>query len=265
MKCVVINLADQTARWAAMAAQFAGWPFPVTRFDAISGVRMSAAEIGALYSPSRNRRQYHQPLAPGEIGCYASHVAVWRALLDSDEPCVAVFEDDITLHHELREVLRAVKTLGANWGMLKLIGRFKEHVSQDQPWIPGHRLIRYRRIPSCYSAYIISRHGAEQLLSAHVPFGRPADIDMRYWWESGCQVIGVQPYPVSHSAYNSHSTIGDRSSAWNFSVKLRRLLLQVDYILRNWQANRSGARSLQPLGTVILAGILAQSVKAAFG
>lgn len=241
MKCVVINLADQTARWEAMAAQFTDWPFPVTRFDATSGLRMNEAEIGALYSPSRNRRQYHQPLARGEIACYASHVAVWRSLLDSDEPCVAVFEDDITLHQEMRAVLGAVKTLGADWGLLKLIGRSKEKIAQAQPWIPGHRLIGYRRVPSLCSAYIINREGAGQLLSAHVPFGRPADIDMRYWWESGCQVIGVQPYPVSLSGFSHRSTIGDRSGSGSFAVKLRRLFLLTDYLFKNSQANRRRA------------------------
>jgi glycosyl transferase family 25 len=258
MKCVVINLPDSTARWEAMADQLAGWPFPVTRFEAIDGLRLNAAEVAALYSPSRNRRQYPQPLTPGEIGCYASHLAIWRAFLASDEPCRAVFEDDLTLHPELIAVLRAVNTLAVNWGMLKLIGRSKEKIARSQPWIPGHCLIRYRRVPIFSSAYVISRRGAQQLLSAHVPFGRPGDIDMRYWWESGCSIIGVQPYPVTLSAFSDHPTIAGRSGAWSFSVKLRRMFLKTDYNLRNWRANRRLARTRQPLGPTFLAGTLTE-------
>lgn len=258
MKCVVINLPNSTDRWEAIAAQLAGWPFPVTRFDAIDGLRMNATELGALYSSARNRRQYPQPLTPGEIGCYASHVAIWRALLDSEEPCVAVFEDDVRLHPALPEVLRAVDELGGDWGMLKLIGRSREKVAWHQPWIPGHRLIRYRRVPSWTSAYVINRNGAAQLLSACVPFGRPGDIDLRYWWESGCAIIGVQPYPVTLSAFSDHPTIFGRPRTRSFSAKLRRMLLQTEYHLRNWQANRRLAGTRQPLGTTFRPGTLTE-------
>lgn len=256
MKCVVINLTDQAARWAAMAAQLVNWPFPVRRFEAIQNADLNTMQLAALYSISRNRQQYHQPLTAGEIGCYASHVAVWRSLLETDDSCVAVFEDDVTLHGELPAVLRAVERLDSDWSILKLIGRDPEKVSDTWPWIPGHRLLRYRRIPNLCSAYVISRNGAQRLLSTHVPFGRPADIDLRYWWESGCRILGVAPYPVSKSQFSHRSTIGDRDPSWRPAVKLRRLILRCDYNFKNWQANRRFVPGRFTPGATVLAGAL---------
>lgn len=247
MKCVVINLADQTARWEAMAAQLADFPCGVSRFDAIRGIPPADENRTALYSPTCNRRQHHQPLTPGEIGCYASHVAVWRSLLASEAQHLAVFEDDVTLHPELPAVLRAVDGLSPGWGLLKLIGRDQEKVSEVREWIPGHQLVRYRRVPSWCSAYVISRRGAEQMLAAHVPFGRPVDLDMRCWWESGCRVFGVQPYPVSLSPLSQRSSIGDRIGITNLGTKLRRAILRCDYNFKNWRANRRLAAEPFPL------------------
>jgi len=251
MKCFVINVVDQIARWEAMAAQFIDWPFPVERIDAVDGRRMTDAQVAALYSPSLNQKQSYQPLTPGEIGCYASHVAVWRGLLDSDERSVAIFEDDVTLQQGLPDVLRAVETLETDWGMLKLMGRRREKTAEACPWIPGFRLIRYRRVPSLCCAYVINRSGAQKVLSAHVPFGRPVDIDMRYWWESGCQILGVQPYPVTLSTLASKSIIGNRPALETVAAKLRRLRWRIDYSLKNWNASRLYRRSLPPLGVSV--------------
>ena len=34
-----------------------------------------------------------QPLRPGEVGCYASHLALWQGLVDSGARAMAVLED----------------------------------------------------------------------------------------------------------------------------------------------------------------------------
>lgn len=241
MNCYVINLAAQTDRWQAMSAQFARMRITVARFDAVRGDRLSEEQIRALYSPPLNRRQYHCPLTVGEIGCYASHLAVWRALLDSDEPCAAVFEDDLILSDRLVAILRAVPTLPAGWEVLKLFGRTREKIAGHWPWIDGHQLIRYGRVPSYCAGYLINREGAEKLLRTRVPFGRPVDVDLRYWWENGSKILGVLPYPVSLSTHSEQSTIGDRSHDRNFLTRFRRFRLQADYNLRNWLAVKNEA------------------------
>lgn len=247
MKCVVINLAEHPARWKAMANQFARSPLEVVRFEAVKGQGLSQGQRESLYSPDRNRRQYHQPLTAGEIGCYASHVAVWRALRESPDPCWAVFEDDVELGEALPALLHAVPALSRGWEFLKLIGRENEKIAARQNWISGHRLIRYRRVPSWCSAYVISRRGAERMLTTHIPFGRPVDMDMRCWWESGCQIFGVQPYPVSLAPSSAQSTIGDRKQDLGLAVKLRRVLLRWEYNFNNWRACRAADHSAFPV------------------
>ncbi len=239
MKCVVINLAEQTRRWEAMAAQCTKAGLDFQRFEAIRANALSPEALEAVYSPARNHRQYFQPLTAGEIGCYASHAAIWRALVASTDSHWLVCEDDVHFQPNLSAVLQAITRLSDEWELIKLIGRQHEKIIAARPWFGGQRLIRYRRIPSLCGAYVISRRGAERMLASHVPFGRPVDLDMRYWWESGCRIVGTQPYPVALSPLSEQSTIGDRRTNLGLTVLLRRALLRTEYNFRNWRANQS--------------------------
>ena len=126
MKIVVINLAADQARWAEVRRQFEQLGLPVERFQAVVGRDLTDAQRARLYSPTLNARQYHKPLQPGEIGCYASHLKVWQRLLDGSDSRIAVFEDDVDLDPSLPEALQAIERTERPWDVVKLIGRRRE-------------------------------------------------------------------------------------------------------------------------------------------
>ena len=239
MQIKIINLASQSTRWSEAGRQFAAAGLAITRHEAIEGSRMTRDEAAAYYSDSLNARQYHRPLRPGEIACYASHMSAWQALVDSGDSAVAIFEDDVEVDDDLAAVLDAVLTVSARWDVVKLIGRDREKILASRPLLESRRLIRYRRVPSLTGAYLVTAEGAAKLLAHRKPFGRPIDVDMRYWWECDLGVLGVYPYPV-HVAPTGHiSCIGVRRSG----DRIKKLWQQGVYSWRNWQANRGGPRT----------------------
>lgn len=247
MDIVVINLASQPDRWRHTRDRLAEAGLQARRVEAVDGAALTPGEIARLYDPQLNARQHHKPLRPGEIGCYASHLAVWRQLLDSHERAVAVLEDDVEPDPALRERLEALAGLPAGWDLIKLFGRRRELVAERRPLVAGApagaELVGYRRVPSHTCAYAVSRRGAHKLLHSRVPFGRPIDVDLRHWWENDLAVYGVQPYPVARAESSRVSTIDDgRRGCTGPAMRARKIGLQLRYALLNWlQARQQGA------------------------
>jgi glycosyl transferase family 25 len=243
VQTIIINLPSDDARWVDVRGQFQRAGLRPSFHEAVEGLELTPEQCRALYSDRLNRSQYHKPLRPGEIGCYASHIAVWKQLLDSAQRCIAVFEDDIEIDGDLGQVLGAIERLPLDWDLIKLVGRRRERPSEMLPLTERRTLIRYRRLPSLTGAYVLTRRGAEKLLAARQPFGRPVDVDIRHWWECDLQVLGVQPYPVRSAARSRWSTIDDRRQRFGPRERARRLYLQARYSFLNWCA-RQVARPL---------------------
>ena len=179
------------------------------RLDAVYWADLDEKIQTQHHSPALNQRQYFKPLGNGEKGCYASHLRAWQQLLAGDAPALVVLEDDVRLLPALPQVLQAIAQLPAqSWDMVKLYGREHEKIAQQMPLADtGVQLITYRRVPSFAAAYVISRAGAQKLLASRVPFGRPVDVDMRFWFENGVRTFGVFPSVVALDDTSAESSI----------------------------------------------------------
>lgn len=229
----VINLRNDRERWRAMRRHLLSAGFNALRHEAVNGAAMGSDERQALYDPALNRRQYHRPLEAGEIGCYASHLAVWSELVASKQPHAVVLEDDVEVDAALPKALAAIASHRGEWDLIKLIGRDHEKVRERWPLVDSHALISYRRVPSLTGAYVVSAEGARKLLAARRPFGRPVDVDLRYWWECGLVIRGVHPYPAQRAPWSDISTIDRRDCRRPGTVRLKKILLQAKYSWRN--------------------------------
>ena len=188
-----INLASDVLRRERMEMELERIQLDGRRLEAIRWTALSDTEQHELYSADLNQKQFHLPLVAGEKGCYASHIKAWRTLLDSEYQAMVVLEDDVRFDDRLPSVLNAINDLKLPWYMIKLIGREREKVRAQRDLIPGISLVEYARVPSLTAGYVISRAGAKKLLTSRLPFGRPIDIDLRFWWENELVVLGVTP------------------------------------------------------------------------
>ena len=194
---VFINLDRDTERRERLLAQLRELALPSQRFAAVWWADVPPAQAEQWYSETLNARQYYRPLSHGEKGCYASHLCVWQQLLDSDAPALVVLEDDVRLTPTFAATVQAIAALSEPWDMVKLLGREHEKMRSQRPLLPGTALVDYTRVPSLAAGYVISRSGAAKLLAHRQPFGRPIDVDLRFWWECGpLRVLGVVPAVV---------------------------------------------------------------------
>ena len=205
---VFINLDKDVERRERLQAEFARLNLPGKRFSAVWWKELPPHEQDVLYSATLNQQQYYKPLVNGEKGCYASHLEAWRQLLASEAPAMVVLEDDVVLDDSFEAVIEALAESDKDWDMVKLMGRFgAEKIRSKKPLTPAHDLISYQRVPSMTAGYVVSRAGARKLLESRVPFGRPIDVDLRFWWENDLKILGVQPPAIRLDVTSEVSTI----------------------------------------------------------
>ena len=204
---VFINLDRDTERRSRLVDQLRASGLEGSRLAAVWWSDQGADRQAIWYSQELNARQYYKPLLNGEKGCYASHLTAWKMLLESHAPALVVLEDDVCLAPGFADALQAIEALDLPWDMIKLIGRSHEKVRSSQQLIADLKLVQYRRVPSTTAGYVVSRSGAMKLLASRQPFGRPVDVDLRFWWENDLRILGVTPAVLSLDSTSDVSTI----------------------------------------------------------
>lgn len=237
-----INLARDTERRERLQAQLSRQGLQGTRFEAVWWADLSAAEQQQLYSAELNQRQYHLPLVNGEKGCYASHLRLWQQLLASGAPAMVVLEDDVALKDGFAALLEAISQRPQPWDMVKLIGREHDTFRAHTPLAPGVEWVDYQRLPSLTAGYVISREGAQKLCQSRLPFGRPIDVDLRYWWENDLAVLGVWPAAlVLDDTSLVSSILGRKAATAPLAQRWRKFKRQCAYsALSAWHNARRG-------------------------
>lgn len=237
---VFINLDKDSERRTRIEGQLAHLGLPGERLPAVWWKHLPPAEQSLLYSAERNHGLYYQPLVDGEKGCYASHIQAWRQLLASDAPALVVLEDDVRLTPQFAEVVKAIAALQEPWDMVKLLGRDREKVRSQRPLVPGTALVDYSRVPSMTAGYVVSRAGAAKLLAHRQPFGRPIDVDLRFWWECDqLRILGVSPSAIALDDTSEVSSIWDTRDTLTPGQRWRKFTMKLALTLGNaWHRRR---------------------------
>lgn len=237
---VFINLDKDSERRTRIEGQLAHLGLPGERLPAVWWKHLPPAEQSLLYSAERNHGLYYQPLVDGEKGCYASHIGAWQQLLASDAPALVVLEDDVRLRPQFADVVNAIAALQEPWDMVKLLGRDREKVRSQRPLVPGTALVDYSRVPSMTAGYVVSRAGAAKLLAHRQPFGRPIDVDLRFWWECDqLRILGVSPSAIALDDTSEVSSIWDTRDTLTPGQRWRKFTMKLALTLGNaWHRRR---------------------------
>jgi len=190
----VINLARSTDRLGRICAEFDRVGVPFNRFEGVD----------ALSIPSELRRYFcdasgvlTSPLRPGEIGCYASHLALWTRIAGGEcGDAALICEDDIRLPDDLISLLDdLIAALPVGWDVVRLSSVIRYAVVPVAP-VGCRTLVRFSREPVKTGATLVSCNGARKLLAARIRT-RPVDQDLRCPWEfEALDTYGVAPVPI---------------------------------------------------------------------
>ena len=127
-------------------------------------------------------------LLRGEIGCYASHLALWHLVAKQDQPAL-ICEDDVLLADDLGALLRdLLAALPRDWDVVRLLSVPKRGVMRIEARLPGERYpVQYSREPTNAGAALISPAGARKLIEprGNQPPRRPVPaLPVGFWLEN---------------------------------------------------------------------------------
>ncbi len=226
----VISLADAEDRRAQARAQFARQSVDFQFFDALNG------EEGLTLFDSCDDETFvlhtGRVTTAGEIGCFASHKALWQRCADADV-AIMIMEDDFTLTDDFTRAVAATDALIDELGLMRLQDE-RRGVSKPVLQFGEFQLERYTKTPHCAMCYAITPALARRLLALHKVYYAPVDVVMKHVWTFDNPMYCLTPYTVTGSELSFDSMIGDRDKcSKGFGMRCRRTMLKC-----GWQWKR---------------------------
>lgn len=144
----------------------------------------------------------------GELGCFASHLMLWRTCRLLDEP-ILILEDDAELADDFAAAMPFVQRHIRRFGFIRLQRNDKRGmrcvVRQQQ------RAIDYcTRYPFGLAAYAIAPAVADVFIERSSVFRAPVDVFVKRYWRHGQPLFSLAPAIVDVGTASADSTIGDR-------------------------------------------------------
>lgn len=145
--------------------------------DAVDGSTLSEEYVASLMPPDLR-------YAPGVVGCYLSHLEIYRRFLATDAPCALILEDDATLNRATLALLSSDFTDAPfDYCFLDSGDRSMErrqvvcyNLDRSISVCPGVKAHEISDGPECTYAYLIRREGAQKRLAAAFPIKAPIDM-----------------------------------------------------------------------------------------
>lgn len=115
MKAYVINMKRSVERRMYMEGQLQAIEGLDAEFvEAVDGRLLTAEERGQSFDDKRFEKRNANVARPGEVGCTLSHQKCYRKMVDENEPCVLILEDDIQVTRKIEGVLKEIEPLLKN-------------------------------------------------------------------------------------------------------------------------------------------------------
>jgi glycosyl transferase family 25 len=212
---IVINLDRSPDRMARFSSDCAAAGLAFQRFRGVDGLAIPD-HLKPYFCDAGGR--IVAPLSSGEIGCFASHLGVWRLVVERGIPAALICEDDALLSSDLADtVSELLSALPADWDIVRLCRAPKRAAHTLALMSTGRRLVQYSKIPSGSAGYLVSKAGAAKLLRQRKAWA-PVDVEISHAWDLGLNVYGVMPPPITQDL--KASLIGKRVK----TSRLRRMM-----------------------------------------
>lgn len=229
LRIFVINLPRSVERRKAMERQLSRFGRSVEFFPAIEGATLRLGNAPEIRDSS---------LSAGELGCYLSHVEIWRRIVRDSIEHALVLEDDVTLDDELMSVCEQILSAPLRFDLVRL-SRLCEAVGKPMATLPcGRQLLLPSKAPDGTQGYLVNREGAERLLDTIATPSAAIDFRLNQYWENKLRVLLLRE-PVVHHDASMESTISasGRAEIYTSLPPLKRLVRSL--------AKRNALRSLE--------------------
>ena len=238
----LINLPRDTDRRARIERQLAAMGLHAQVFAAVDG-RAREEELAPLTDAAAYARNMGQPILPGKMGVYASHIAVWQAFLASDHDIALILEDDVVFHDDFPQALDTALAGAAHWDLVRF-NCIRAKLPIPQGRLGAYRLNAYLGPFTGNACYLIHRDVAARILPNLRPQTRAMDHELNRFFVHDYRQLGLEPWS-SHPDDGGTSTItGTGFALVNKPHWTRRLphyrVKAGNYLRRLWWLARRG-------------------------
>lgn len=126
MQSMVISLKKATERRTHIQNEFGKQKINFNFFDALT------PDLALPLAEKMKLNIQEERLAPGELACFMSHVALWQKMVDENIPHMVIFEDDVFLGENAAKILNSNDWIQPDWNIIK-IEAFSPQVIMDHP------------------------------------------------------------------------------------------------------------------------------------
>jgi glycosyl transferase family 25 len=216
-----INLKHREDRWKRFSEQpeleVLKKIYEVERFEGVNGSSLNiASEDRMSLRAKRNIKQHtrrdHEELSTaGGVGCYLSHVGVWKKFLETSEPYAVIFEDDAILYRgftdDLKQGMKETTLLPQIpdlWFFSSPVEWYYKYKGQPYPTTVRNNVLGPWVTKACssFTGYFLSRRGAEKLLETAFPMDMHIDLYSCMNAELG-RILAVYNTNIQLDQYNA--------------------------------------------------------------
>lgn len=206
MRVFVISLKSSIERRNTVVRELAGIDFEF--FDADNLREKPEHFIFSLYDVEKTRKYKGYDLTVSELGCFASHISLWRKCVELNEP-ILILEDNIVVSEDLPSYLDKIFELTEKFGILKLCNLFKSNYKVIEGIDEKYKVTSNLKKPGLGTqAYAISPRVAQVYLNITPGFFEPVDNFMEHEWRTGQTIYSLEPNLIQRGQVSS--TIGVR-------------------------------------------------------
>jgi len=204
MRVFVISLTESTDRREHIRQAREELQIDFSFFDAID-LRIDRNRYFHHCNEDEFLRNTGRTPTTGEIGCFASHLMLWRNCRLLNEPIV-VLEDDASPDSRFFEGLALVRAHIRRLGFIRLQPNQKRsrlavvrNRAFDIAWTP--------RYPYGSMAYAISPQVAHRFIEQSAIFAAPVDTFIKRYWQHRQPLYTLVPGIVQSSVFTEQSTL----------------------------------------------------------
>jgi glycosyl transferase family 25 len=188
----VISLARAKQRRIRVASEFDRVGLEYAIYEGIDG-QLSSQELLAKFDARAWTRNMGGPLSLGHLGCYMSHVQLWRQVATGDDAIALICEDDVVFSSKFPDALVSALSMQSQWDIVrfscvrakgKLLQAVSGEFSLNAYWGPF----------TGNGCYLIKRDVAARLADSFLPIRRAHDHELNRFFFYNIRLMGLEPF-----------------------------------------------------------------------
>lgn len=212
-----INLDRETDRWSGLLASAEAAGLTLHRIAAIDGRALAKADWTEIDLPTA-RRLSGRDILPGEYACYRSHIQALETFLANGSAHGLIVEDDVLFGENTMRRIEAIIAAVPDFDVIKLTNHRMSFFMRAVGTTQGDEIGRALHGPQgSAAAYLVTREGAQGLLSALAVMKMPWDVALERFWDTGLKVYSVRQNVLGFAASSKVSGIAGPSGSYKFA------------------------------------------------